>query len=117
MNHPINAQTPGPLQAGTSLRIALHIAPLFQFTNEPNPYLPRPDTADEDEANARLLAASYTAYDKAGRELGIDAAELAKSLDLAALIRAAREVVSEPSITTPGIERIARIINQLPHSL
>lgn len=39
---------------------------------------------------AALLAAAYTSYDKAGRELGIDATNLARSLDLAALIRAAK---------------------------
>lgn len=46
----------------------------------------------------RLLAAEadklkVEAFDKAARELGVDAAELARSLDLAALIRAAHAVV------------------------
>lgn len=44
------------------------------------------------DTNARLLAASFNAFDKAGRELGIDAAELAEKLDLAALITAALAV-------------------------
>ncbi len=43
----------------------------------------------ETEANARLLAAAFTAFDKAGRELGIDAATLAERIDLAAILRAA----------------------------
>lgn len=42
---------------------------------------------DGDPANARLLASAYTAFDKAGRELGIDAAELAERLDVAELIK------------------------------
>lgn len=38
-------------------------------------------------STAQLLAASYTAFDRAGRELGIDATELAESIDLAEVIR------------------------------
>lgn len=40
------------------------------------------------EKDAELLAASYSALDKAGRELRIDATELAKNLDLTAILRA-----------------------------
>lgn len=40
----------------------------------------------KDLANAQLLAAAYTAFDKAGRELGIDATKLANNIDLAAMI-------------------------------
>ena len=46
----------------------------------------------EQRANAKLLRASYNAFDKAGRALGVDAAELAEQIDLATLIRAAREL-------------------------
>ncbi len=38
-------------------------------------------------ASHALLVAAYTAYDKAGRELGIDATALAQSVDLAEVIR------------------------------
>jgi hypothetical protein len=41
------------------------------------------------EENRHLIAASYNAFDKAGRELGIDATELASKLDIARLMRAA----------------------------
>lgn len=50
-----------------------------------------PEAIAKKLANARLLAASYTAFDKAARALGLDAATLAEGIDLAALIRAARE--------------------------
>lgn len=45
---------------------------------------------DVDPATARLLAASYTAFDRAGRALNCDAAELAERVDLVSLIRLAR---------------------------
>lgn len=45
-----------------------------------------------DERNARLLATSYTAFDKAGRALGVDAAELAEQIDLPALILASQNL-------------------------
>lgn len=48
---------------------------------------------NQKEANARLLAASYNAFDKAARELGVDATELAERIDLAALILAATNAV------------------------
>jgi hypothetical protein len=38
---------------------------------------------------ARLLASAYTAFDKAGRALGMDAAELAEKIDLERLISVA----------------------------
>ncbi len=41
----------------------------------------------ERDANRRLLASAYTAFDKAGRELGVDAATLAERIDLAKLVR------------------------------
>ena len=44
------------------------------------------------EANAALLAASYSSFDKAGRELGVDATKLARFVDIAELIRAALHV-------------------------
>lgn len=44
------------------------------------------------EPNARLLCASFNAFDKAGRELSLDAATLAARIDITALIRLARDV-------------------------
>ena len=41
--------------------------------------------------DAALVAAAYTAFDKAGRELGIDATALASRINLVELIRAAHE--------------------------
>lgn len=58
-------------------------------------------------ANARLLAASFNAFDKAGRELGIDAATLAEGLDLAAFIRAAREAEQAMGKMRQGAFRFA----------
>lgn len=52
------------------------------------------DGATRHKSNARLLAASYNSFDTAGRTLGVDAAELAESLDLAALIVAARQALA-----------------------
>lgn len=49
------------------------------------------DDLDLRDSNARLLAAAYTAFDKAGRELGLDAAELAEAVDIAGMIRALAE--------------------------
>jgi hypothetical protein len=46
----------------------------------------------ECEANARLIPAALNAFDKAGRALGVDAAELAERIDLAALITALQAV-------------------------
>lgn len=45
-------------------------------------------------ATAALLAAAYTSYDRAGRELGIDATVLAQSLDLVTLIRGAQTMLA-----------------------
>ncbi len=37
-------------------------------------------------ASRHLLASAYTAFDKAGRALGVDAAQLAEQIDLAACV-------------------------------
>lgn len=47
-----------------------------------------------DKANARLLAAAYTAFDRAGRTLNVDAAILAESIDVATLVCAARDAIA-----------------------
>jgi hypothetical protein len=43
----------------------------------------------------KLFAASYTAFDRAGRDLGVDATQLATSLDLGALIRTAEDLLAD----------------------
>lgn len=88
----MNTQTPGPLESDCGLiwppdmtQPAAGVArAAFEFGSGFEP-------SEQERATARLLAASYNAFDKAGRELGIDAAELAERIDLAALIRAARD--------------------------
>ena len=42
---------------------------------------------DEQRANQRLLMAAFNAFDKVGRELNIDAAELAERIDLTLVLR------------------------------
>lgn len=56
-------------------------------------------------ATARLLAASYTAFDKAGRELGIDASALAKGINLTEMIK---EIASVRGLT---VEQLADSLN------
>lgn len=46
-----------------------------------------PERLAQIKSDAALFVASYTAFDQAGRELGIDAAELARTIPLAEVIR------------------------------
>lgn len=87
----INAQTPGPLFVGRGERIQTKAAPWNGRILADMTHNAHPETRTT-KAEARLFAAAYTAFDKAGRELGLDAATLAESIDLAALIRAAQLV-------------------------
>jgi len=82
---PINAQTPGPIAPGQNLPVTASLAPCFNLRGEPNPFLE--ERCKDEDANARLLRAGFNAFDKAGRELGIDAATLAERIDLAEVIR------------------------------
>ncbi len=50
----------------------------------------------ETKATSRLLAAAYNAFDKAGRQLGIDAAELAELLDIAETVRCLTNIARTP---------------------
>lgn len=84
-----NAQTPGPLYVGTGHAIQTG-DPASLSRGRILADLTHSDQRDLG-AEARLFAASYTLLDRAGRNLGVDAATLAERLDLAALIRAARE--------------------------
>lgn len=94
---PINAQTPGPLNhwpthwagGADSRKLDGHNT---LWLDSPRAELARlvPNGGRIDAlvlADARLLASAYTSFDKAGRELGIDAATLARDTDVAALIR------------------------------
>lgn len=89
----INAQTAGPLECATVEGRGLCTQRGFSLWSQNGECVAerRPETSDAPrepmEANARLLTASYTAFDRAGRELGIDAAELAESIDIAEMIR------------------------------
>ncbi len=81
----INAQLPGPIAANLS-----DIGPLVDIrtadsSRQVAECMVGPETA-------ALMAAAYSAFDRAGRSLGVDATELARSVDLAALIRSAHEL-------------------------
>ncbi len=93
MNTP-NRQTPGPLQLVGSPRLGFTLHALLPHDMGQSDALAtvKSPALDSTQANARLLAAAYTALDKAGRELGIDAATLAEGIDLAALVRLAHEI-------------------------
>ncbi len=92
----INQQTPGPLVAIDTLLVAsvptdhgTTCAVVAEGVRNDRAWRYACDPASfENIANARLLAAGYTAFDKAGRQLGIDAAELAESIDLVAAFHA-----------------------------
>ena len=97
MDKPINQQTPGPVNhwpthwAGGSNSIQINGRNTI-WLDSPRGELARialngGHVDDLVLADARLLAAAYTAFDKAGRELRIDAARLAAETDVAALIR------------------------------
>lgn len=99
----INLQTPGPLETGPGAdtsRGSDHFGPnvreIWSDKRENKAValvLYGSDLGNDDtegNANARALAAGFNLLDKTGRALGLDAAELGEGLDLAALIRAAR---------------------------
>lgn len=46
---------------------------------------------EQQKANAALLAASYSAFDKAGREMNIDAVTMARKIDIRNLIKLAHK--------------------------
>lgn len=45
--------------------------------------------------DAALYAAAYSAFDKAGRELSMDATKLAQRIDIAGLVRVCRALLAE----------------------
>lgn len=93
MNHPINSHTSGPFRhEGTELLDVGDVPsiPHAVIRSEGERWVALVEVTDgECEANARLIPAALNAFDKAGRELEIDAAELAERIDLSALIKAA----------------------------
>lgn len=113
----INQQTPGPLAPdvldGTTIRA----------DNGQGSILCRGSewfgSSTEGIANARTLAAGFNLLDKTGRELGIDAATLGESVDLGALIVAARDVKAEHVNQSPGDEEspLDAAIYRLAHAL
>lgn len=120
MNHPINSHTPGPFRhEGTELLDVGDVlsVPHAVIRSEGERWVALVEATDaECEANARLIPAALNAFDKAGRTLGVDAAELAESLDLAALIRAARWAACATDDTEATFARIAlqRELAKLP---
>ncbi len=72
----INPQTPGPCRVDTLYGMGVILndtVTIVQVRAGPTYKI----TIEEEKANARLLAAAYNAFDKAGRTLNIDAATLA----------------------------------------
>ena len=79
---PINQQTPGPVSLDSSETLTAQTKPQRWIAT-----VKAHENHAEQLATGQLLAASYSAFDAAARELGVDAVELAKSLDLASVIR------------------------------
>jgi hypothetical protein len=109
----MNEQTPGPLtyRSVTGLICTergnlVFVADTRRHKDEDR------DMSAQDCANARLLAASYTLLDRTGRELGVDAAELAEKLDLVKLIQAARDALTyldqQPDARSGSIAEVAQ---------
>lgn len=88
---PINQQTPGPMvthDLGLPVGvIQVHTANRQTVVATVHYHAGSDNTPEDAKPNAALLAASYTLLDRAARKLGVDAVELAESIDLAALIR------------------------------
>ncbi len=116
MNHPINSHTPGPFRhEGTELLDVGDVpsVPHAVIRSEGERWAALVEVTDgECEANARLVPAALNAFDKAGRTLGVDAAELAERVDLAALIHAARHALAyldtQPNATPGSIAEVGQ---------
>jgi len=114
----MNNQTPGPLEASNGLIWPPTMdAPVGGITREVFDHYQQ--LTPQQEANTALLAAAYTAFDKAGRELGIDAAELARTLDIAAVFQVLADLgeyqalQSIDSAEVPVFARAAAIANAI----
>lgn len=94
----MNLQTPGPLECVPEKGRGLCSGRGFVLWSRDGYVIAerRPETCDSPhepmEVNAALLTASYNAFDKAGRELGMDATELARTIDVAAMVRVLRMI-------------------------
>lgn len=102
----INAQTQGPIRNDGFGNFTAPDGTIVASAHGPN----LRSRHIEKVANSRLLAASFTAFDKAGRTLGVDAAELAERIDLAALILASQKlramvsnVLTDSQLDTPQL--------------
>lgn len=82
---PINQQTPGPCIARNG-HLVIDGAAIAHCRDHHG------DLEANAGPNAALFAAAYTSFDRAARKLGVDAVELAESLDLAALVRSAQDL-------------------------
>ncbi len=110
----MNHQSPGPLAVHGSTVDALHYlhgANRVCDLTKPSGFYRSPR---ETEANAALLAASFNSFDEAGRALGVDATELAKSLDLASVIRYALDY-AQLNTTAHDLKNVGRI-DQTDHA-
>ncbi len=104
-----NRHTPGPLVwAGTEAEPAAYVS-LHGSTldgNETRHVLTC--SMEPTAADANLIAAAYTAFDKAARSLGVEAQDMAERLNLAALIRGVQEVLDAAAVPH-GPARITRL--------
>lgn len=75
----INQQTPGPVGC-IDTSYAAHDYRMTKPDQSPLLVIASCNDHSQPRANARLLAAAYTAFDGAGRKLGIDAADMAERL-------------------------------------
>lgn len=89
----MNNQTRGPLVPHPCPHSS-HLAGKGGFTVAATYDLRHDKDGSEEEANRNLLAAAYSAFDKAGRELGVDATVLAQTIDLVRLVRVSRNALT-----------------------
>lgn len=111
----MNSQTPGPL-AHHKAKIGILPGHTIETANGLSILAFVYGINNDDTGNAALFTAAYTAFDRAGRELGLDATELAKSLDVAALVKyAAGQVVTAGDLhARKALEGLWAAITQTP---
>ena len=86
----INQQTPGPLES-VERNPSSEASTYFTLAEAKNPFRTIAATTYFGDVytgkpNSSLLCAGYNAFDKAGRQLGVDATELAKTLDIGGVV-------------------------------
>lgn len=82
----INQQTPGPVVSRGKWVVVSSVGNHTSILGW---------TKDKSNRDARLLAVAYTAFDKAGRTLGIDAADLAERIDLVGMLSALEDLLHQ----------------------